>query len=222
MSSFTLYNYVLSGNCYKIRLMAALLGVEYRTVAVDFYPGFEHRSEPMLALNPAGTLPILQAGDMVLSETQAMLGWLAATHDPTGRWHPAGDPRLGAEVLQWLGFSSRLTGTVGLARLHAMLDWPVDGDVVGASALKALQEFELLLSDRVFAGQTWLVGDHPTIADIACFPYVALSPDAGLDHDGFPAIRNWLYAVRSLPGFVTMPGIHALHELRETQGPVDG
>lgn len=215
MSSFTLYNYVLSGNCYKIRLMAALLGVEYETVAVDFYPGFEHRSEAMLALNPAGTLPVLKAGDMILTETQAMLGWLAATYDPSGRWYPAGDPQLGAEVLQWLAFASRLTGSAGLARLHAILNWPVDGEAVRKSAIRDLRELELLLTDRVFAGQTWLVGDHPTIADIACFPYVALSPDAGLEHDGFPAIRNWLYAVRSLPGFVTMPGIHELHELRE-------
>lgn len=55
--TFTLYNYVLSGNCYKIRLMAGLLNVPYDIVAVDFYPGMEHRAPHMLALNPAGTLP---------------------------------------------------------------------------------------------------------------------------------------------------------------------
>lgn len=215
MSSFTLYNYVLSGNCYKVRLMAALLGVEYETVAVDFYPGFEHRSEPLLALNPSGTLPILTTNDMVLTETQAMLGWLAANFDPSGQWYPANDLLLGPQVLEWLGVASRLTSSVGATRLHAIMDWPADGEAVRKVALKDLQAFELLLNDRVLAGRTWLVGDQPTIADIACFPYVALSPDAGLEHDGFPAIRNWLYAVRSLPGFVTMPGIHYLHELRE-------
>ncbi len=221
MSNFTLYNYVLSGNCYKIRLMAGLLGVPYDTVAVNFYPGFEHRSEEMLALNPSGTLPVLTAGDLVLTETQAMLAWLALTHDPSGTWYPAADPLLGALVLQWLAFSGRLTGSLGQARLHAMLDWPVDAETVYPAALKDLQELELLLTDRVLEGRVWLVGETPTIADIACFPYVALSPDAGLEHDGFPAIRNWLYAVRSLPGFVTMPGIHPLHELRETETAPD-
>lgn len=215
MSKFTLYNYVLSGNCYKIRLMAGLLGVTYDTVAVDFYPGLEQRSERMLALNPAGTLPVLVAGDLVLSETQAMLAWLATTHDPSGKWHPIKDASLHAQVLQWLGFSARLTTSVGAARLNAMLDWPVDVEAVRSASRKDLDELELRLTDRVFANQTWLVGDGPTIADIACFPYVALSPDAGFEHDGYPAIRNWLYAVRSLPGFVTMPGIHPLHELRE-------
>jgi glutathione S-transferase len=215
MSKFTLYNYVLSGNCYKIRLMAGLLGVTYDTVAVDFHPGLEQRSERMLALNPAGTLPVLVADDLILSETQAMLAWLATTHDPSGTWYPFKDASLHAQVLQWLGFSARLTTSVGAARLNTMLDWPVEVEVVRAASRKDLDELELLLTDRMFSGQTWLVGDGPTIADIACFPYVALSPDAGFEHDGYPAIRNWLYAVRSLPGFVTMPGIHPLHELRE-------
>lgn len=218
MSQFTLYNYVLSGNCYKIRLMASLLDVKHDTVAVDFYPGAEHRSEAMLALNPAGTLPVLKAGDLVLRETQAMLAWLATNFDPAGTWNPVSDARRHAEVFEWLGFASRLTSSVGLARLNAMLDWPIDVDSVRKTALRDLQEFELLLTDRVLTGQSWLVGDHPTIADIACFPYAALSPDAGFDHDGFPAMRNWMYAVRSLPGFVTMPGIHHLHELRDAQG----
>lgn len=217
MTAFTLYNYVLSGNCYKVRLMASLLGVTYATRAVDFYPGFEHRSEEMLALNPAGILPVLTTDELVLTDSTAILSWLALNHDASGRWYPAADPVLGPQVQQWLAFSQRLTDSAGAARLHAMLNWPVDGAAARTAAVKALRELELALTDRVLEEKTWLVGDHPTIADIACFPYVALSPDAGLDHDGYPAIRNWLYALRSLPGFTTMPGIHQLHEFRETQ-----
>ena len=58
-AAFTLYDYVLSGNCYKIRLFASLLAMPYQSIAIDFYPGYEHRSERMLALNPAGTLPVM-------------------------------------------------------------------------------------------------------------------------------------------------------------------
>ena len=213
--TFKLYNYVLSGNCYKVRLMAALLGVPYEAVAVDFYPGFEHRSDAMLALNPAGTLPVLETEDMVLTETQAMLTWLAATYDPGGTWFPANDPKKLAGVKEWLGFASRLTQSAGIARLCAMLDWPADRHAATEAAVKDLRTLERHLTDRVHEGGKWLVGDAPTIADIACFPYVALSPDAGLEHDGYPAIRNWLYAVRALPGFTAMPGIHYLHELNE-------
>jgi glutathione S-transferase len=213
--SFTLYNYVLSGSCYKVRLMAALLGVEYRTVAVDFHPGGAHKSEEMLAIHPAGTLPLLVAGDLVLSETQAMLVWLAQTHDASGRWFPAGDAAATAQVLEWLAFSAGLTATAGEARLHAILDRPVDLPAVLDGATRLLRRLEAHLTERGFDGGTWLVGDHPTVADIACFPYVALAPDGGLTHDAYPGLRNWMYAVRSLPGFVTMPGIHQLHELRD-------
>lgn len=210
--SFTLYNYVLSGNCYKVRLLAALLKVPYETVAVDFYPGFEHKSPQMLALNPAGTLPVLKAGEMVLTETQAMLVWLALEFDASGKWYPQGDARQSAMVQEWLGFAGRLTQSAGLARLHDMLNWPVDGDAAKAAATTDLRALELHLTDRVLEGGLWIAGDHPTVADIACFPYAALSPDAGLDHDGYPAIRNWLYAIRGLEGFVAMPGIHYLHD----------
>lgn len=72
------------------------------------------------------------------------------------------------------------------------------------------------MTERGFEGGRFLVGDHPTIADIACFPDVALSPDGGIEHDHYPAIRRWLYAIRSLDGFITMPGIHVLHERRDT------
>lgn len=214
--SFTLYNYVLSGNCYKIRLMAALLGVKYTTVPVDFYPGRAHKSDAMLALNPAGTLPVLTSGDMVLCETQAMLCWLADRFDTSGKWFPKDTPEKTAQIMEWLGFADRLTNSAGAARLGAMLNWPVDMQATLAAAVADLRAIELRLTDRVLEGGLWLVGDHPTIADIACFPYVALSPDAGLEHDDYPAIRNWLHALRGLPGFTVMPGIHYRHDREET------
>ena len=214
MAAFTLYDYVLSGNCYKIRLFASLTGLAYDSVAVDFYPGFEHRSDEMLALSPAGTLPIMVAGDQVMAETNDMLVWMAEQSGKGADWYPVATPEDAANMQQALALSSRLTASVGLARLNAMLDWPVDGAAKRAEGLKDLRELELTLSLRRLDGHKWLVGEGPTVADIACFPYAALSPDAGLDHDGFPAIREWLYQIRSLPGFITMPGIHALHELR--------
>lgn len=211
MMKFRLYDYVLSGNCYKIRLAASLMGVAFEAKAVDFYPGFEHRSEAMLDLNPDGTLPVLQAGETVLSDTGTMLCWLAAESGDAERWNPAEHAE---DIQQALDWAASLTQSVGLARLHSMLDWPVDGAARKAEGLKDLRALELQLCLRQLQGKTWLVGEGPSIADLACFPYVALSPDAGLEHDGFPALRNWLYAVKCLPGFITMPGIHVLHELR--------
>lgn len=213
--SFTLYDYVLSGNCYKIRLFASLVGARYSAVAVDFHPGGEHRSDEFLRRFPAGTLPILVADDLVLTETPAMLAWLAGKYDKSGKWFPQGDPAKIANIVQWLGHSSRLTATVGEARLHAMLNREIDVDKTMAAAIRALRDLEAHLTEQSIMGSGWIVGKSPTIADIACFPYSALSPDAGIEHDDYPAIREWLYRVRSLDRFITMPGIHALHELRD-------
>ena len=212
--SFTLYDYVLSGNCYKIRLFAALLNVEYKPVAVDFHPGLEHKSEQMLQLNPAGTLPILKTEKLTLTETPAMLVWMASQFDTDKQWHPVDNIDALAATTQWLSFSSRLTLTISALRLHTMINRTVDKEPAKANAVQALRELEAHLVEQQLQGSSWLVDGQATIADIACFPYVALSPDANIEHDPYPAIRNWLYAIKSLPGFITMPGIHQLHELK--------
>ncbi|WP_138472627.1 glutathione S-transferase family protein [Poseidonocella sp. HB161398] len=208
----TLYTHVLDAECYKVRLLAALLGLPLDCVAVDSYPGEETRSEAFLALAPAGTLPVLEAGGLVLCGAPAILTWLAATGDVTEGWMPQ-DPAPRAQMQMWLGFSQRLSATAGAARLEAMFDMPApEGALAAAEA--CLRELELHLAIRAVDDGAWLVGDHPCIADIACFADVALCPDAGLLHDEFPFLRHWLYRLRALPGFLPMPGIHPLHELR--------
>jgi len=205
------YDYVLSGNCYKFRLLASLLGVSYESIAVDFHPGSEQESERFLQLNPAATLPILEVDGQIFTESQAMLVWLAEFHDASQTWWPTSKSHLIPQVVQWLGFSSRLSASVGELRLHSMLNKSIDIEACSARAKCDLRELEAHLTEQDIQGSGWLVGETPTIADIACFPYAALSPDAGIEHDAFPAMRNWLYAVRSLTGFITMPGIHELH-----------
>jgi glutathione S-transferase len=78
----------------------------------------------------------------------------------------------------------------------------------------ALRELEAGLVEQGLRGMRFLAADRPTIADIACFPYVALAPDGGVSLDPYPAIRLWSRALRSLDHFIEMPGIHRLHELK--------
>ncbi|WP_172330612.1 glutathione S-transferase family protein [Mangrovicoccus sp. HB161399] len=211
--SFTLYNHVLDADCYKVRLMAALLGVKPDLAAVDIHPRQENLSDAFLALNPAGTLPVAVAGDLVLRDAPSILVWLALTADVTERWHPR-DPGPMAGLQQWLGFSHRLAATAGAARLEAMLGWPAP-EAAAAEAEDCLRQLELHLALGHLEGRDWLVGRHPTVADIACFADVALSPDAGLLHDGLPFVRGWLWRIRALPDFLPMPGIGPLHELAD-------
>ena len=197
-----LYDYILSASCYKVRLMAALSGVKLDLHAVDFHPGRAHKSPAMLALNPAGTLPVLVDGDLVLTDTAAMLAHLAQgtawlDHDP-----------------RWLDMAGRLNASLGMARLHDMLHFSADITAVRRAGVLCLRQLEAHLTERRWTGQIFLCAGHPTIADIACFPNVALAPDGGVSLDDHPSIRLWLRAVRALPGFIEMPGIHRLHENR--------
>ncbi|MEP2640830.1 glutathione S-transferase [Roseobacter sp.] len=198
------YDYVLSASCYKVRLMAALVGQPLTLKAVNFHPAQDHKSPPMLALNPAGTLPILQDGDVTLADTPQILR-LLCTHAPD--WQ-ADDT--------WFPMAATLNDTLGLARLHDILGYPADIEKARADGIKALRQLESHLTRQRFAGHAFLTGAHPTIADIACFPNTALAPDGGVTLDPYPSIRLWLRAIRSLPGFIEMPGIHRMHELADT------
>ena len=206
-----LYDYILSPSCYKVRLLASLLGAEIALRPVDFHPGREHKGAALLALNPAGSIPILVDGDLVLTESAAMLAYVAARHGPG--WLAEGDAHAVGQQQQWLAFSHRLTAALGGARLIEMLHFPGDLASLQASGVAALRELEAAIVARRIAGGIFLLGDRPTIADIACFPYVALAPDGSISLDPYPSIRLWMRAIRSLPGFIEMPGIHRLHEL---------
>ncbi|WEX74120.1 glutathione S-transferase family protein [Sinorhizobium numidicum] len=207
-----LYNYVLSPSCYKVRLMAALTGVKLEIRAVDFHPGTEHRGPELMALNPAGSIPILEDGDLILTESAAMLVHLAAQAAP--EWLGSGTPEETARIQQWLSFSHRLTTSLGGARLHEMLPRPGDIAALQAEGIAALRELEAGLVEQGLRGMRFLASNRPTVADIACFPYVALAPDGGIPLDPYPAIRLWSRAIRGLEHFIEMPGIHRLHELK--------
>lgn len=207
-----LYDYILSPSCYKVRLLAALTGVTLDLRPVDFHPGAEHLGPELLALNPAGSIPILEDGDLILTESSAMLAYLAAKSAPG--WLGSGGASETARIQQWLSFSHRLTSSLGGARLHEMLLRPGDIGALQANGIAALRELEAGLFEQKLRGQRFLASDRPSIADIACFPYVMLAPDGGVSLDSYPTIRLWSRAIRSLDGFVEMPGIHRLHELK--------
>lgn len=209
-NEIVLYDFELDENCYKVRLLLAALGVTCRKIAVNMFPGNEHVAPPLLALNPRGSLPILVDGDVVLSEAEAIMAYLARAYDPAGTWLPADSKTFGA-VMTWLQFATRDLHAAWLARRHAMLDEPADEAALAVAVRRAFRLMDDHMTAREFDDAQWFVGEAPSLAEFALFPAIALSRDFGVDHEAYPALRRWMRRVRGIPGFITMPGIPDYH-----------
>jgi glutathione S-transferase len=204
----TLYDYELSADCYQVRLMLGLLGLDHQRIDVEFHPGREHESEWFAQLSPLHRLPVLRDGELTLSDVQAVLLYLATRYDETGRWYPREDPCLLAAVTQWLGFARAFTGSSGAARLHDSFGEATDVAAARRTAHRLLR----VLDDHLWFGEQerreWLCpGSHPTVADIALFPEVALSEEGGVSRIDYPSVRRWTDRVKRVDRFVTMPGV---------------
>ncbi len=204
------YDDSLSGNCYKVRLLLAILGVSAEYIAVDFFPGRAHRNPDFLQINPLGQIPVLEDDDLRLRDAQAILVYLAAKYDGTGQWYPR-DPQTLGKVGMWLAFADRITASASAARLHDGMHYDFDIATCRADAHALFRVLDEHLWFAEAADSPWIATkDHPTIADIACFPYVMLSEEGGIAREDYPAIRRWTDRVKGINGFTTMPGIFPL------------
>ena len=204
----TLYDFELSAGCYAVRLMLSILRVRYETVAVDIYPGADNQAEWFVKLNPEGTLPVLVDDGLTLTTVSGGLIHLARRYDGTGRWIPSTEPAPCRQVLEWLDFARRLTGSSGVARTGVAFGLDADLPALQAEAHRLLRQLDEHLWFGEKQGRDWLVvDDHPTIADVALFPDVALCEEGGVSRQDYPAIRRWLDRVRRIDGFTVMSGV---------------
>ena len=191
-----------------------VLGLNYQKYPVDFYPGREHQSDWFLELNPLGQLPVLVDDGLVLRDAQAILVYLSSRYDKSKCWYPTEDPARLGEVSQWLAFSDSITATASAARLHDSLLFELDVEACRADAIDCSESWNNICGTPNGKTVDGYAGDHPTIADIACFPYVMLSEEGGISRWDYPAIRRWTDRVKRIPGFIVMSGIFRHPRLR--------
>ncbi len=202
-----LFDYELSGNCYKARLLLNILRIPYERIELDSIRGREHKSAWFLAINPLGQVPVIDDGGFILRDAQAILTYLASRYDAGGRWYPREPAAAVGQVAMWLGFADSLTATVGAARQHDTMFYSLDVEKCRAAAHTLLRVLDEHLWFAEQQGRDWLCDrEHPTIADLACFPYVMLSEEGGISRLPYPAIRRWSDRVKRVPGFTTMGG----------------
>jgi len=197
-----LYNRERSGNCYKARLMLALLDLEYEKIAIhrvgkgrNVLPaGFEE-------LNPLRQLPVLIADGKPYWGTIAILVYVARRYGGE-TWLPA-DAAGEAEVTQWLSLAqNEIFYGLGRARSMRAQRWHGYGTLEEAHAISqvALRALEGRLS-----AHDWLALDRLTIADVACYSYTVFAPEGGVSLKPYPEVRSWLARIQALPRYLPTP-----------------
>ena len=196
-TELVLYGTALSGHTHRVELLLLMLGLPYRTVNA---PADVRRSDAFTRLNPLGQIPVLQDGDLTLSDSNAILVYLARRYAKGSFWLPD-DPVGAAQVQRWLSIAA---GEVryGPATARMALQWGMPGDPVRAAEI-AGGLFRFM--DDHLATRAFLAADHPTIADLACYSYVAHAPEGGVSLAAYPHVRAWLARVEALPNFKAMP-----------------
>ena len=198
--AITLYDLELSGNCYKIRLFLALTETPYTLKPVDFLAG-EHKQTPLSDMNPFREIPILSDDDLTLRDSQAILVYLARKYGGES-WLPI-DAAAMAKVMEWLMVAeNEVARGPNDARLFDKFGYDLDHDL---AVQKSLQLYDLM--EQHLQTHQWLTLDRPTIADIACFPYMALGHEGRVSIEDRPAIKHWIARIKALPNFVSMPAL---------------
>lgn len=191
-----LYRHELSGHAHRVENFLSLLQKDYELVNVDLMTG-EQRTEAFLKLNPFGQVPVLIDGEVTLSDSTAILVYLARKYGE--EWLPT-DALGQANVQRWLSVASgEVAAGPGAARLVKLFGAPLDHEAVVAKAHKLLAVLESHLSENKF-----LATQRPTIADLAVYTYVAHAPEGGVSLQDYPNVRAWISRVEALPHFVAM------------------
>lgn len=203
MEQLILHEDPRSGNCYKIRLTAALLGLPLERHSYDILKGETRTPEFLEQVNANGRIPVLQAGGRLLPESNAACWYLAEGSSliPGSRFGRA-------DCLRWM-FWEQYNHEPNIATLRFWLQF------IGEAKLSDMQraqipmkrvggEAALTLMDEHLARSDWLVGKEASVADIVLFAYTHVAEGGGFCLDPYPAIAAWLARVRALPGFVPM------------------
>ena len=203
MEKLTLHEDVRSGNCYKIRLTAALLGLPLERKNYDIMRGQTRTPEFLENVNANGRIPVLQVGNRFLPESNAACWFLAEGSHliPPDRWDRG-------DTLRWM-FWEQYNHEPNVATLRFWLYFVGEANLTEMQraqlpAKRAAGAAALALMDEHLAGRAWFVGDQPSLADVSLYAYTHVCEAGGFCLDDYPDVAVWLRRVAALPGYVAM------------------
>ncbi|UYH54516.1 glutathione S-transferase family protein [Qipengyuania sp. SS22] len=203
MTEVTLHEDPRSGNCYKINLTAALLGLPLATRQYDTLAGETRTPDFLERVNPNGRIPVLQIGTRFLPESNAACWYLASGSAliPQDRFDRA-------DMLRWM-FFEQYSHEPNIATMRFWLHF------IGSAQLSPQQRAQMMakriagcealsLMDSHLAAHDWFVGDSVSLADIALFAYTHVAEEGGFGLGDYPAVGRWIERVSELPHFIPM------------------
>lgn len=195
-NAIRIHSFPLSGHSHRVVLFANLAGINHEVLNVDLANG-AHKKDDFLAKNPAGQVPVIEDGDTIVSDSNAILVYLARKYAPD---YIPNEPVDEAEVQRFLSLAAgEIAFGPAAARLINVFNAPRDRDFAHATAKRVLGKLEAHLE-----GRDWLVGSKPTIADVAIYSYTAHAPEGDVSLEPYPNVRRLLANIEALDGFVPM------------------
>lgn len=193
------YSFPVSGHAHRVELLLRALDLPFERIDMDL-AGKQQKKPDFIRLNPFGQIPVIDDNGKVVWDSAAILVYLCLTYDPKGAFMPR-DPQKMAEIVAWLG---KAAGPInyGLATARRINIFKSPGDM---AAVQAMANDFLGILESHLGPRQWLVDDAVSIADMACYSYVAHAPEGGIDLAPYGHVTDWLSRFRRLPFFVAMP-----------------
>jgi glutathione S-transferase len=183
-----------SGNSWKIRILLSILDVPCERIDMDFFGKREHKSPGFLQINPRGQVPAMEIEGQYFWDSTAHLVYIARKWGGE-QWLPT-DPLGMAEVMHWMAFAQNQV-QFGLQWARGVvLKLKTSGDLAD---MRRQGELGLKIMNEHLRDKDWLAVGRTTIADIACYPYVAKSPEGGFDLAAYPNVLNWVRRCEAQP-----------------------
>jgi glutathione S-transferase len=194
-----LYDYLISGNGYKVRLLLTQLGIPFERIELNITKG-ETRTPEFLRKFPNGRIPAVEFDDgKLLFESNAIISYFAE-----GTPFMPADHFQRAQVLQWL-FFEQYSHEPYIASVRYLVMHPDVADprrTILDSLMRPRGYDALAVMEAQLKSREWFVGERYSVADIALYAYTHVADEGGFDLAGYPAIRAWLERVKSQPRYI--------------------